>query len=157
MSVVIFQFFSYKIEKNRNDKKCVLCHSFWSNKDSNILGTSKQQSEPQFYVVAKRMARNGLKIANSLGCAFHFESEFRFMSINRNWMKLLQSLKRFKKEGLYLFPRSWKIFCWFMDSPLWWEVISQLTDHNVKFVAKVCMGGGWVWKLVGQTFESKSK
>ena len=29
-----------------------------------------------------------------------------------------------------------------MDSPLWWEVISQLTDHNVKFVAKVCMGEG---------------
>ena len=27
-------------------------------------------------VVAKKMARNGLKIANSLGCAFHFESDF---------------------------------------------------------------------------------
>ena len=27
-------------------------------------------------VVAEKMARNGLKIANSLGCAFHFESEF---------------------------------------------------------------------------------
>ena len=26
--------------------------------------------------VAKKMARNGLKIAKSLGCAFHFESEF---------------------------------------------------------------------------------
>ena len=25
---------------------------------------------------AKKMARNGLKIAKSLGCAFHFESEF---------------------------------------------------------------------------------
>ena len=30
--------------------------------------------------VAKKMARNGLKIAKSLGCAFHFESEFRFIS-----------------------------------------------------------------------------
>ena len=28
--------------------------------------------------VAKKMARNGLKIAKSLGCAFHFELEFRF-------------------------------------------------------------------------------
>ena len=27
-------------------------------------------------VVAEKMARKGLKIANSLGCAFHFESEF---------------------------------------------------------------------------------
>ena len=27
-------------------------------------------------LVAKRMARNGLKIANSLGCAFRFESDF---------------------------------------------------------------------------------
>ena len=27
-------------------------------------------------IVAKKMARNGLKIANLLGCAFHFESEF---------------------------------------------------------------------------------
>jgi hypothetical protein len=27
--------------------------------------------------VAKNMARSGLKIAKSLGCAFHFESEFR--------------------------------------------------------------------------------
>ena len=26
--------------------------------------------------VAKKMARNGLKIANSFGCAFLFESEF---------------------------------------------------------------------------------
>ena len=26
--------------------------------------------------VAKEMAKNGLKIAKSLGCAFHFESEF---------------------------------------------------------------------------------
>ena len=36
-----------------------------------MLGTSKRQSEPQFMrninVVAKKMARNGLKIANSLG------------------------------------------------------------------------------------------
>ena len=27
--------------------------------------------------VAKKMARNGLKLAKSLGCAFHFESEFK--------------------------------------------------------------------------------
>ena len=27
-------------------------------------------------VVAKKMAKNGLKIANSLGYAFHFESDF---------------------------------------------------------------------------------
>ena len=27
-------------------------------------------------LVAKKVARNGLKIANSLGCAFHFESDF---------------------------------------------------------------------------------
>ena len=27
-------------------------------------------------VFAKKMARNGLKIANSLGCAFRFESDF---------------------------------------------------------------------------------
>ena len=27
-------------------------------------------------VVAKKMARNGLKIANLLGCAFRFESDF---------------------------------------------------------------------------------
>ena len=32
-------------------------------------------------VFAKKMARNGLKIANSLGCAFHFESEFKVRKI----------------------------------------------------------------------------
>ena len=77
-----FNFFSYKIEKNRNDKNCVLCHSFWSNRDLNMLSTSKEQSEPQSYEkylcnCQKKLARNGLKIANSLGCAFHFESEFK--------------------------------------------------------------------------------
>ena len=30
-------------------------------------------------VVAEKKARNGLKIANSLGCAFHFESEFNLL------------------------------------------------------------------------------
>ena len=30
-------------------------------------------------VVAEKMARNGRKIANSLGCAFHYESEFRIV------------------------------------------------------------------------------
>ena len=29
-------------------------------------------------VAKKKMARNGLKIAKSLGCAFHFESEFTY-------------------------------------------------------------------------------
>ena len=86
-----FNFFSYKIEKNRNDKNCVLCYSFWSNKDFNMLGTSKQQSEPQFYEkywysCKKKMARNGLKIANSLGCAFHFESEFTCKKLQKNCM-----------------------------------------------------------------------
>ena len=38
--------------------------------------------------VAKRMARNGLKIAKSLGCAFHFESEFIFF-------KLLQIINKY--------------------------------------------------------------
>ena len=32
--------------------------------------------------VAEKMARNGLKIAKSLGCAFHFESEF-IMTLER--------------------------------------------------------------------------
>ena len=32
--------------------------------------------------VAKKMARNGLKIAKSLGCAFHFESEFIYSKDN---------------------------------------------------------------------------
>ena len=31
-------------------------------------------------VVAKKITRNGLKIANSLGCAFRFESDFTFGS-----------------------------------------------------------------------------
>ena len=31
-------------------------------------------------VVAKKMARNGLKIANLLGCAFRFESDFNMRS-----------------------------------------------------------------------------
>ena len=31
-------------------------------------------------VVAKTMARNGLKTANSLGCAFHFESDFNWLN-----------------------------------------------------------------------------
>ena len=35
--------------------------------------------------VAKIMDRNGLKIANSWSCAFHFESEFRYMQ-NRAWI-----------------------------------------------------------------------
>ena len=29
--------------------------------------------------VAEKMARNGFKIAKSLGCAFHFESEFTWI------------------------------------------------------------------------------
>jgi hypothetical protein len=29
--------------------------------------------------VAKKMARNGLEIAKSSGCAFHFESEFNLI------------------------------------------------------------------------------
>ena len=29
--------------------------------------------------VAKKMARNGLKIAKSLSCAFHFKSEFSYV------------------------------------------------------------------------------
>ena len=29
--------------------------------------------------VAKKMARNGLEIAKSSGCAFHFESEFNLV------------------------------------------------------------------------------
>ena len=33
-------------------------------------------------VVAKKMARNGLKIANSLGCAFRFESEFTYLQVH---------------------------------------------------------------------------
>ena len=32
-------------------------------------------------VVAKKMARNGFKIANSLGCSFHFESEFNIVTV----------------------------------------------------------------------------
>ena len=32
--------------------------------------------------IAKKMARNGLKIANSLGCAFHFESEFSWLFVD---------------------------------------------------------------------------
>ena len=39
--VVIFQFFSYKIEKTGNDKNCVLCYSFWSTMDLDKLRTSK--------------------------------------------------------------------------------------------------------------------
>ena len=38
-------------------------------------------------VVAKKMARNGLKIANLLGCAFRFESDFSmyfFFSLKPN-------------------------------------------------------------------------
>ena len=50
-------------------------------------------------VVAKKMARNGLKIANSLGCAFRFESDFStvakkcgdfFCQINDNQFDTLQ-------------------------------------------------------------------
>ena len=33
-------------------------------------------------VVAKKMARNGLKIANLLGCAFRFESDFTIVTVN---------------------------------------------------------------------------
>jgi hypothetical protein len=31
-------------------------------------------------VVAEKMVRNGLKIANSMDCAFHFESEFMYLN-----------------------------------------------------------------------------
>ena len=37
-----------------------------------------------FSVIAKKMDRNGLKRANSLGCAFHFESEFISKIPHRN-------------------------------------------------------------------------
>ena len=48
-----------------------------------MLSTSKEQSEPQSYEkylcnCQKKLARNGLKIANSFGCAFRFESDFIF-------------------------------------------------------------------------------
>ena len=33
--------------------------------------------------VAEKMARHGLKIAKSLGCAFHFESEFMILKMGR--------------------------------------------------------------------------
>ena len=82
-----FNFFSYKIEKKQIWENCVLCHWFFlSNKDLNKLCASKKRSEPQFYVkywccsCQKKIARNGLKIANSLGCDFHFQSEFRCLT-----------------------------------------------------------------------------
>ena len=47
-----------------------------------MLSTPKEQSEPQSYEkylcnCQKKLARNGLKIANSLSCAFRFESDFK--------------------------------------------------------------------------------
>ena len=41
-----------------------------------------------------------------------------------------------------IFPVFLKFFshCVVYEVPLWWEVISQFTDHNVKFVVR--MGGG---------------
>ena len=42
-------------------------------------------------VVAKKMPRNGLKLANSLGCAFHFESEFKIELIKQ------------KKDGFFAY------------------------------------------------------
>ena len=50
LCVAIFQFFSYKIEKETGkEKNCVLCCSFWSNRDLDKLGTLKWPSKPQFY------------------------------------------------------------------------------------------------------------
>ena len=44
-------------------------------------------------VVAKKMARNRLEIANSLGCAFHFESEFKLPLICLNFLIKLYQLQ----------------------------------------------------------------
>ena len=42
-------------------------------------------------VFAKKMARNGLKIANSLGCAFRFESDFTYVIIRGLFIRELVS------------------------------------------------------------------
>ena len=43
--------------------------------------------------VAKKMARNGLKIAKSLGCAFHFESQFMYVQNIENTQNFLDTAK----------------------------------------------------------------
>ena len=66
--------------------------------------------------VAKKMARNGLKIANSLGCAFHFESEFKIvwlidisLDITHSNMSLMPWAARFE---ISLRDYSMCIKCW---------------------------------------------
>ena len=50
-------------------------------------------------VVAKKMARNGLKIANSLGCAFHFESDFSPWSTYLGAMEYMVISKHLNRGG----------------------------------------------------------
>ena len=72
--------FLTKLKKTGNDKNCVLCCrvdqigvqiSWAPQNDRQNLNFMRDINE-----VAEKMARNGLKIAKSLDCAFHFESEF---------------------------------------------------------------------------------
>ena len=51
--------------------------------------------------VAEKMARNGFKIAKSLGCAFHFESEFIYLSMYlRETFSGRTNYQSFSPEGL---------------------------------------------------------
>ena len=79
-------FFLTKLKKTGNDKIVFYIIVFdqigiqisWAHQnDHQNLSFMRDINE-----VAKKMARNGLKIAKSLGCAFHFESEFMLLRPN---------------------------------------------------------------------------
>ena len=72
MSHKFSTFFLTKLKIKGLNRNCVLCHKFPSNQDLDMFGIAKCLSEPCFCesVVCGKMARNGLKMANSYHCVF---------------------------------------------------------------------------------------
>ena len=81
MSQKFSGFFLPKLKKKSKIKNCVLYWSFWSDWGLDMFSTSKWPSEPKFceryYVVGKKMTRNGCKIAKVKGCLFYIEMEYK--------------------------------------------------------------------------------
>ena len=68
-------FFSYKIEKKTETKQnSVLCRRFWANYVLNVFESPNCSSEPElcesFYVVGRKMTKNGQNMAINLFCPF---------------------------------------------------------------------------------------
>ena len=103
-------FFLYKIAKrNGNEYVCILCLNFWTNQNLDLLGTSKWQSESQFWdTYWQKMAKNGREMVlyewhlfwNSL----YYIVVFRLLTVSKGYIMYLYSqwssaIKPFRRKG----------------------------------------------------------